>query len=252
MATPATAPAIAPYIAAPSAPAQPKKTATHSADIQALESRLQSLHQGMVTDQYEAGAILTDLRAQFPHGSWGVYLKQLCKRISLSERAAKYYMEAFEELQAVGGDSVVSAAKDVNLNTNKKPVRLALVAAHKENPTSPPDKIANSAKIDIEAKRAEAKQKKKFKNPSIEQLVELRKQFPNVQIERVGGSDMTSFQVWVDVQARNAPKGQRVTVEMSTDQLRTVKGTVNVGANGLSATGVRKFLSAWGVKGGAK
>lgn len=244
MATPATAPAIAPYIAAPSAPAQPKKTATHSSDIQALESRLQTLHQGMVTNQYDAGAILTDLRAQFPHGSWGVYLKQLCKRISLSERAAKYYMEAFEELQAAGGEVVVSAARDVNLNTNKKPVRLALVAARKANPTAPPAKIANFAKVDMA--------KKKFKNPAIEQLVELRKQFPNVQIERVGGSDMTSFQVWVEVQARNAPRGQSVTVELSTNQLRTVKGTVNVGANGLSAAGVRKFLSAWGVKGDAK
>src|ERR1039458_327376 len=99
----ATAPAIAPYIAAPSAP-PPKKPVTHSADIQALESQLNSLHQSMVVNQYKAGEILTDLRAQFPHGQWGVYLKQLCKRINLSQRAAHYYMETYAELQPTGDE----------------------------------------------------------------------------------------------------------------------------------------------------
>src|ERR1035437_3593074 len=209
--------------------------------VATLEARLQSLHQGMITNQYEAGAILTDLRERFAHGQWGIYLRQLCRRIGLSERAAKYYMESFEELQGVGGAAVVAAAKDVNLNTNKKPVRVALVEAHEENPDASPSKIANFAKIKLEGK--------KFKNPAIEQLVELRKRFPDVQIERVGGSDLTSFQVWVDVPAKNAPKGKGlIAVQMTADQLRTVKGVVKVGANGMTAAGVKKFLKAWSIR----
>lgn len=209
-------------------------------DIRALESRLQSLHQGIVTNQYEAGAILTDLKQRFPHGQWGVYLRQLCQRINLSRRAADYYTETFAELQSAGGDAVVVAATAAGLNTNKKPVRSALVEVAKMNPHASPTKIAKFAKMKV-AQRA-------FKNPAIEQLAELRKQFPNVLLERVGGSCKTSFQAWITVRASKAPKGQRVTVEMSSAQLRHVPGTVTVGANGLEYAGVRKFLRAWGVK----
>lgn len=92
---------------------------------------------------------------------------------------------------------------------------------------------------------------KTFKNPAIDQLAKLRKQFPAVQIERAGGSCMTAFQVWIDTEANNSPKGKTteiVTVELTTDQLRTVKGKFRVGANGLEYKGVQTFLKAWGVK----
>ena len=48
---------------------------------------------------------------------------------------------------------------------------------------------------------------KTFKNPAIDQLAALQKQFPTVQIQRAGGSCMTAFQVWIDTEAKNAPKG---------------------------------------------
>lgn len=120
----------------------------------------------------------------------------------------------------------------------------ALSDAAKEMPTAPPVKIANFAKMKI----SETKQKRQFKNPAINQLQELRKRFPDARIERVGGADMSTFQVWLEVPANRAPRGQKITVEMTSDQLRTVKGKVNVGANELSATGVKNFLFAWGVK----
>jgi hypothetical protein len=225
---------------ATAATARRQSSIPHGANIQALEARLTELHNSMVVSQYDAGAILTDLRQRFAHGHWGVYLRQLCKRINLSRRAADYYMETFAELQSAGGDAVVVAANAAGLNTNKKPVRSALVEVAKMNPHASPTKIAKFAKMNV-AQRA-------FKNPAIEQLAELRKQFPNVLLERVGGSCKTSFQVWITVRASKAPKGQRVTVEMTTDQLRYVPGTVTVGANGLEYAGVKKFLRAWGVK----
>lgn len=105
---------------------------------------------------------------------------------------------------------------------------------------------------DDSAKEQPAKEIHKHKNPAVDQLSSLRKRFNDtrVQIERVGSDDMSSFQVWVnDVPATNAAKGrQRVTVQMSAAQLRTVKGTVNIGANGLTATEVEQFLTTLGVK----
>jgi hypothetical protein len=72
-------------------------------------------------------------------------------------------------------------------------------------------------------------------------------EYENVRIERVGGEGMTTFQVWVDdvpakSVAKNSPRGIAVTVEMKSDQLRSVKGNVNIGANELSASGVKAFL----------
>jgi hypothetical protein len=151
--------------------------------IAALESRLRSLHQAMVTNQYEAGAILTDLKKQFNHGQWGVYLRQLCNRLNLSQRAAHYYMETYAELQ--GHEGIVQAAKDAGLNTNKKPVRTALVEARKEQPAASPVEIANFAKLKVSKPR-------EFKNPAINELDGLRKRYSdmkNVRIERVGGAD---------------------------------------------------------------
>jgi hypothetical protein len=241
-------------MATPATALQPDITQANTT-IAALESRLQSLHQDMVADQYEAGDILSELRDRFPHGQWGVYLKQLCKRINLSERATRYYIETFEQLQKVGGSPVVAAAKELNLNPNKKPVRIALVDASEKHPDATPVELANFAKIELEARQDARTNKKKFKNPAIHQLAGLRKKYPTVQIERVGGSDMNSFQVWADVNAHDAPKGKgKIMVELTTDQLRTVKGVVRVGANGLEYSGVKRFLSAWGVGGvgGAK
>jgi len=121
-------------------------------------------------------------------------------------------------------------------NTPKDPATTDALSPHLGTPTSETKPLPKRA----------------FKNPAIDQLAELRGQFPGIRIDRVGGSDMTEFQVWIDdVQASNAPEAQKVTVEMTTDQLRAVSGSVNVGANGLSMTGVKEFLSAWGV-GGAK
>jgi hypothetical protein len=95
----------------------------------------------------------------------------------------------------------------------------------------------------------------KHKNPAVDQLKDLRKQFAeyeNVSIERVGSADMSSFQVWVyDTPAKSLNgKGHvsHVTVELSLDQLRTVKGNVNIGANDLTFAGVKEFLVLLGIE----
>jgi hypothetical protein len=88
-------------------------------------------------------------------------------------------------------------------------------------------------------------------NPAIAQLADLREKFPTRRIERTGGTlngyEMTEFQVWVEnVPASQTPKGkEKVTVVLTLDQLRQVKGTVSVGKNNLTAKQAAKFLKAW-------
>jgi hypothetical protein len=207
------------------------QTFTEPTCFDELEVRLRTLHESIVLNQYEAGRIIFQLHARFPHGQWLVYLKQMCKRVGMSERTARNYEEAYREMKAAGGDVLVHAAEDAGLNVNKKPVRSALADARKEHPDQSPAELAKSAKIAL------------HKNPAVDQLPTLRQWFPSALIQRVGKGDMIDFEVWVDIPASKVQGrgSDLVNVMMTYDQLRTVKGNVRVGERG-SFDKAKQFL----------
>jgi hypothetical protein len=212
--------------------------------VATLESRLKTLHESIITNQYQAGRILVELRDQFAHGQWLLYLRQLCQRIGMSQRTSYGYIESYETLREAGGNPLVHAAEKLGINVNRKPVRTALFIAHQSHPHVSPTKIANFAKMELS---------QKHKNPAVDQLAALRKRYnaqADIEFERLGNLGMTQFQVRLGkVNARHAPRGkQTVTVELTLDQLRYVKGTFDVGATQLTYRGVKKFLAGWGIK----
>jgi hypothetical protein len=159
----------------------------------------------------------------------------MCKRIGMSGRTAYNYIGVFEELHEVGGDALVEAATDAGLNLNKKPVRDAVIDARKEHPDQPPAKIAKFAKAGL-----------KHKNHAVDQLADLKKHFPgkNIVIQRVGKGEMVDFEAWIKDIPASKVQGRGsdlVNVFMTYDQLRTVKGNVQVGERG-SFDKAKRFL----------
>jgi hypothetical protein len=152
-------------------------------------------------------------------------------------------MEAYRDVESAGGPVLVREAQSAGLNLNKKPIRDQVI-----------ELVHQTSDIPTAIKSAKFAYLNKQRNPAIEQLRDLRRKFPTMRIDRVGGvlngHDMSAFQVWVDdVEAARAPKGgEKVTVVLTVDQLRTVKGKVSVGRNNLTAAQAEKFANSWSAR----
>jgi hypothetical protein len=199
------------------------------ADITKLEARLRAFQGNIIKSQYEVGCIIHKLHEMFPHGHWIAYRAQMCKRVGMSERSAHNYEQAYITIQAAGGDALVAAATMENLNLNNEFTRQVLAVAASEHPELPATKLATLAKIAL------------HKNPAVDQLPALRRQFPSALIQRVGKGEMVDFEAWVDTPARKVRGSGLVMASLTYAQLRSVKGMVKVGQRG-SFDKVQRFL----------
>ena len=200
----------------------------------------------LATYRYVAGKLIWQLRETFKnsagkvYGEWGNHLAELCKHLNMSPRTADTLMNKAMGFVVAGKDDLGKAAAEAGL-LGIPDASKVLVAAQLANPNKPPAEICTlvSSKIKDDTKVAQ------------DALTEIKAHYviggkiDKVQkIERAEGG----YKVTVRIAANVIPAGhEKVTVEMSSDQLHEVKGGVTATVTLLNSDAVSKFLAACGV-----
>lgn len=127
---------------------------------QTLEKQLQQLHASCSTlearlrvDRVKAGKVITELKAFFRHGDWMPYSEKLYARLKVSRKTAERYVEAYEQVQALG-EPLVAEAKKAGLDIDRIPVREKLIEIRHDNPTASPSKIVKLTKVKLQEEKA--------------------------------------------------------------------------------------------------
>ena len=121
-----------------------------------LEKQLQKLHTlcsalevRLNVDRVAAGRVITELKKLFKHGEWMPYSEKLYARLQVSRKTAERYVEAYEQVRALGAP-LIDAAKKAGLDIDRIPVREKLIEVKHNCPTASPTEIVNLTNLELQ------------------------------------------------------------------------------------------------------